>query len=314
MKPCKRLIQVVIISFFAAVGPVSGDGIVVTEGSSKTQAWLQQRQLNVTETPKEAMQSGYILVAGQGLPKRASSSEGQRKLTALRAAEVMAYRRLAEILNGVSVVGQTTVYDCSLESDVVNAAVKGYVKGARKVYEEWNSEEGIAVVLMQVGMRGSDGVAEMMLSNYMNTPASQPMLRTVAYKPSVERSVTASKVAAPASKPVEHDGLVIDATELAFRPALINRIFSKRDEALYDPTRVSQKVLVEQGAGEYSNSVEKARAALEIRGTRQPLVIKAVALKTPGDLYVSDEDAIEIFAADQKGNFLASAKVAFVLK
>jgi hypothetical protein len=122
-------------------------------------------------------------------------------------------------------------------------------------------------------------------------------------------------IAAQPAAPAEmHDGLIIDARELGFQPALINRIFSSKGEALYDPSKVSQKILVEQGAGEYTNTIEKARAALEARGAKMPLIIKATGLKTMADLNVSDEDVIRIYTADQKSNFLAAAKVAFVLK
>jgi hypothetical protein len=44
------------------------------------------------------------------------------------------------------------------------------------------------------------------------------------------------------------------------------------------------------------------------------MVVTAVGLKTLADLNVSDEDVLRIYTADQKSNFLASAKVAFVLK
>jgi len=77
---------------------------------------------------------------------------------------------------------------------------------------------------------------------------------------------------------------------------------------------VSQKVLVEQGCGEYTNSVDKAKAALGSRGIKNPLVVKASGTASAADLQVSDEDAVTIFSANQKGNFFAGAKVAFVLK
>jgi hypothetical protein len=43
-------------------------------------------------------------------------------------------------------------------------------------------------------------------------------------------------------------------------------------------------------------------------------VIKASGTTTVADLQVSDDDAVMIYSANQKGNFLAAAKVAFVLK
>jgi hypothetical protein len=239
-------------------------------------------------------------------------------MTAIRAAEIVAYRRLAEIVNGVHVSGQTTVRHCALESDVVKTAVNGLIKGARKVHESWNPAEGSAVVFLQLGVHGSDGVAETLYSNYINAAPGRALLQTTAYSPPVAPLVAQPAVVAPVTNPaaptVVHDGLIIDARELGFQPALINRIFSSKGEALYDPSRISQKILVEQGAGEYTNSIEKARAALEGRGAKTPLIVKAIGLKTMADLHVGDEDVLRIYMADQKSNFLASAKVAFVLK
>ncbi|HEY3308585.1 MAG TPA: hypothetical protein VGJ93_09025 [Desulfuromonadaceae bacterium] len=121
-------------------------------------------------------------------------------------------------------------------------------------------------------------------------------------------------MSAPAPAAQAYDGLIIDATDYSFRPALINRIFNPKGEVLYDPAKISQKVLVEQGCGEYTNSVDKARAALGKRGVKNPLVIKAAGTVSPSDLQVSDETAVKVFAANQTSGFMADARVAFVLK
>jgi len=83
---------------------------------------------------------------------------------------------------------------------------------------------------------------------------------------------------------------------------------------LYDPAKVSQKVLVEQGCGEYTNSVDKAKTALASRGVKNPLVVKASGATTVADLQVTDDDAVMIYSANQKGKFFMAARVAFVLK
>ncbi|HRH82069.1 MAG TPA: hypothetical protein PLW81_13570 [Thiobacillaceae bacterium] len=293
---------------------IVASGIIVTAGDAGTKAWLAKQNLALTNTPTEAFAQGYILVAGQGLPK-SGSNPSQQRLTALRAAEVAAYRRLAEILDGVTVSGQVTVRDCTLSSDLVKAAVNGFVRGARKVYESWNPEEGVATVLMEVGINGANSVTDVMYQQYINAPDGRASLQTVAYKPSETglMMVTTSQRPPPSTQ-ASQDGLIIDARDLDFHPALINRIFTRQGESLYDPSKISQKILVEQGAGEYTNTLEKAHAALEARGAKTPLVIKALGLKSPADLLVSDDDAVRIFSADQKINFLASAKVVFVLK
>ncbi|MDP2279783.1 MAG: hypothetical protein Q8K51_16360, partial [Nitrospirota bacterium] len=87
--------------------------------------YLNQQKLNITQTPSDAFINGYILVAAEGLPKPDAVGPGQKRLTAERAAEVIAYRKLAEFLDGVAVVGDTLVKDAELQYDVVRAAVAG---------------------------------------------------------------------------------------------------------------------------------------------------------------------------------------------
>jgi hypothetical protein len=311
-----------LLSLLLVAAPANADRIISGD-FDQGKSWMEKRNLDLTDSPQEALTDGYILVVGQGLPM-AGGSPARQKLTAIRAAEIMAYRRLAEITNGVYVSGQTTVRECALESEVVKTAVSGLIKGARKVHEEWNPVDGTAVVFMQIGIRGPDGVAEAMYKNYLNAAPGRALLQTVAYTlpapvlapitAQIPASVPVAQIPTPAVPVESFDGLIVDARELGFQPALINRIFSGKGEALYDPSKVSQKILVEQGAGEYTNTIEKARAALESRGAKTPMVVKATGLKTLADLNVSDEDVMRIYLADQKSNFLASAKVAFVLK
>jgi hypothetical protein len=159
------------------------------------------------------------------------------------------------------------------------------------------------MVLVKVGMTGPESFGELMYKKLLGIPQAA-------------KDVTSS--APPVSLnpvPVEpYDGMIIDATGENFRPALINRIFTLKGEVLYDPSRVEQKILVEKGCGEYTNSIDKARDALRRRDVRNPMVVKAAGVAGPTDLQVSEEDAVKIFSVNQKTNFLAGAKVAFVLK
>jgi hypothetical protein len=140
---------------------------------------------------------------------------------------------------------------------------------------------------------------------------TEPKIKQELDKPSFVPPVEAAPVAPPVQP---YDGLIIDATAYAFRPALINRIFNPKGEVLYDPAKISQKVLVEQGCGEYTNSVDKARAALGKRGVKNPLGESASGIVSAADLQVSDEAALQIFGANQSSGFMADARVAFVLK
>lgn len=266
--------------------------------------WLNQNNLSITPSPEQAFINDYILVASEGLPSPTARTPGQRRLTAERAATALAYRQLAEILEGVAVVGDTLVRDAELQYDVVRTAVAGFVKGAQVVYKEWNPQEEVALVIVKVGMSGPKGFGSLMYEKIIGDPnIKKDLLKP---EPSFKTK--------PVPLEENYDGLVVDATEVNFRPALINRIFTPKGDILYDPSKVSQKVLVEQGCGEYTNSIEKAKAALEKRGVKNPLVVKPTGTITPSDLQVSDEDAVRIYSANQRANFFASAKVAFVLR
>ncbi len=278
---------------------------LVDERFQKVNEWLKEESLTVTKSPEDAFVNDYVLVVAEGLPSATAKSPAQKRLTAKRAAMALAYRQLAEFIDGVAVVGDTLVKDAELQYDVVRTAVAGFVKGAQPVFEEYNEKEESAIVIMKIGMTGPTGFGKIMYEKLVGDPNVQK---------GVLEDNPSFKPAAPAALEDRYDGLVIDATEQTFRPALINRLFTPGGEVLYDPSKISQKVLVEQGCGEYTNTVDKAKAALGLRGVKAPLVIKASGTTSPSDLQVSDEDSVRIFSANQKTGFFAEAKVAFVLK
>lgn len=272
----------------------------------KARTYLETENLTITTTIEMAFSQDTLLVVGEGLPKKGSTG-GQRRLTAITAAKVVAQRRLTEMLEGVTIVKETTVKDSEVASEVIKTAVSGFIRGTQVVIEDWNKEEETALVILKVSMSGPKSFGAMMYEKILSEPGIINKLDKTAYHPP-------AAIPLQATLELAYDGLIIDASEQNFRPALINRIFTANGEVIYDPAKISQKVLVEQGCGEYSNSIHKARAALELRGVKSPLIIKASGTISAADLQVSDNDAAKIFSANQKSAFFAGAKVAFVLK
>ncbi len=273
----------------------------------KARKYLNDSKMTITTTVDQAYTQDAILVIGEGVPKKGTTG-GQKRLTAITAAKVVAQRRLAELIEGVAIVSETTVKDSELVSDAIKTAVTGFIKGAQPVMQEWNEKEETALVILKIGMSGPKSFAAVMYEKILTEPKIKQELEKPAYAPPAD---------IPQAAPVAlgaYDGLIIDATEHTFRPALINRIFNAKGEVLYDPAKISQKVLVEQGCGEYTNSVDKAKAALGKRGVKNPLVVKASGTVSPSDLQVSDDTAVKIFSANQSSPFMADARVAFVLK
>lgn len=287
--------------------------------------YLNDNNAEITANVEEVFTKDYVLVVGEGSPKK-GSEKGQRRLTAFTAAKVIAQRRLAEMIEGVAIVSETTVKDSELASDMIKSAVTGLIKGAQIVVKEWNEKDETALVIMRIGTKGSKSISSAIYDKILKDPVIKQELEKPAYQPepftpppaSDQTPVPASEPIAkpaPASKDaINYDGLIIDATEQNFQPALINRIFTMAGEVLYDPAKISQKILIEQGCGEYTNNIDKAREALNKRGVSNPLVMKASGTQSKSDLNVNNEDAAKIFSANQATGFIAKAQVAFVLK
>ncbi|MEI6306787.1 MAG: hypothetical protein WCP33_08195, partial [Deltaproteobacteria bacterium] len=257
---------------FAAVALLSVSSLAfgdeVDNRFQKARKYLNENHLAITTTVEQAFIQDAILVKGEGVGKK-GAEKGQKRLTAITAAKVVAQRRLAEMLEGVAIVSETTVKDSELVSDVIKTAVTGFIKGTQVVMEDWNPQEETALVILKVGMSGPKSFAALMYEKILTEPKIKKELEKPAYVPPADAPPPVPAATGP------YDGLIIDATGYSFRPALINRIFNPKGEVLYDPAKISQKVLVEQGCGEYTNSVDKAKAALGKRGVRNPLVITA---------------------------------------
>ena len=275
-------------------------------GNQEIDEMLRLRGLVLTTpwaAPKdEASQRDNLLVIGEALPEQALTLPGQRRLSAEWAARNLAYRSLAETLDGVAMFSKE---NASTGGDVIKAETAGVVVGAQTVLSDFKDETDTALVILKMNTKGPGIFQSMPLD--LPSGSADGHKGTAATRPPLYRGT-------PIALEGDYDGLIVDARRVNFRPALINRIFTLKGELLYDPATFSQKILVEQGCGEYTNSVEKARAALAARGVKSPLVIKAEGVYLPADLQVLDADAARIYAADRKGGFLAQAKVAFVLK
>ncbi|MCM0083629.1 hypothetical protein L4X63_18750 [Geomonas sp. Red32] len=295
-----------------------GGASQIDDTFTKAKAWLSQQNLSVTGGPNgrddnAAFSQEALVFYGEAVGNPDARTPAQREMGAKRAAVVLAQRSVAEYLNGFALVGDTSVKDGMLQYDSVRSAVTGMVKGVQVVLQEYSKDKDTAIAIVKIGLHGPKGFASAVYDRMTKDPELKKAVTELDGKPAPKYEPPAA-TPPPAAPPVDYDGLIVDATDQNFKAALINRIFSTKKELLYDPSKVSQKVLVEQGCGEYTNSVEKAKAALEARGVKTPLVIKAVGTVTAADLQVSDQDAVAIFSANQKANFLAGAKVAFVLK
>ncbi|MEI6826020.1 MAG: hypothetical protein WCK54_10530, partial [Desulfuromonadales bacterium] len=279
----KTIISTVLFTLVLAL-TAHADLLQVDSAFTNTQKWLDEKNLTVTGGPNGARDDlaafgqEALLLYGEAVGNPDHRTVAQREQMAKRAAVVTAQRALVEYLEGFAMVGDTLVKDGMVQYDVIRSAVSGYVKGSQVVFQDYSREKDTAIAMVKVGLHGPKGFASIMYEKMASDPKLKEALKTDK-KPFKAQGVKLEEA---------FDGLIIDATEQNFRPALINRIFATKGDVLYDPAKVSQKVLVEQGCGEYTNSIDKAKAALAARGVKNPLVIKASGATTTADLQVTD--------------------------
>ncbi len=90
-----------------------------------------------------------INVTGYGAPKSTFESLAQRRLMALRASELDAYRKIAEQISGLHIVGDSRVDDYIANRDRLRSYVNSFVQGASIINQEFE-EDGMAVTTMSL--------------------------------------------------------------------------------------------------------------------------------------------------------------------
>jgi len=288
-------------------------GQPVADTFESANKWLAESNLSVTgdsngvRNDAAAFQQDTLLFAGEAVGNPAHATPAQREMQAKEAAVAVAQQALAQYLNGFSIVSDKLVKDGMMRYHSIRTAVSATLRNVQVVYQAYDAEQDKAIAIVKLGLHGPDGFATELYKSLAQNKGFQKQAYLVDGKP-------AKKFAGPAEKVSGHyDGLIIDASGLNLKPALFNRILTASDELLYDPTRLSQQNLAAYGSGKYADSVENARLALQSRGVKEPLVIKAVDVANGSDLRVDEDDAVQIFSANQKGKFLTAAKVAFVV-
>ena len=98
-----------------------------------------------TKTDRKTNEKIIDVMGNAALP----DSEGQQKVLSKRAAEIDAYRRLAERMMGVQITSDTTVRDMCVENDQVTAALSQVLKAATPTDIKYKSD-GTTEVTMEV--------------------------------------------------------------------------------------------------------------------------------------------------------------------
>ena len=246
--------------------------------------------------PKEIFQTGVIQVIG-------SSEKGQSRYRAIRAAEVVAQRSLLEILEGLRLYGTTR-----MKEKVTRSEVSGFLRGAVKCGQTYDTDQRVARVCMRLNLREAGGLYDRIL----------PLLRKQQFWPQEKQPFTPlspkGKEKTQSALTAFYDGLILDAREFEFRPALLNRIITDMKDVVFDPSRVPDSVLIERGCGGYSTTLDKAKAMLSYWGSRNPLTMKCSGVMEFTDAQITRDNGEVLFLHDRKSGLLARSRVVYLLK
>ena len=300
----------------------------------QSSAWAADEELQAVTDPVKVFEAGYLQVVGV-------SEEGQTRYQALRAAQVVAQRDLLEVMQGLKLFGATSVKDGMLQSDEIKTSVEGFLRGAVKCGQTYDESKGSAEVCMRLNIRGKGGLYDVILPLMKDDklrpekkPAFKPKAPTLtpmvmetqtsgqapesqpaqAQTQETKAATPKAEVKAPSELTNPHDGLIIDARDFQFRPALVNRVLTDKEEVVFEPSKILSNVLVERGCGGFTTDDGKAKALLESWGSKNPMVVKCTDVRKFTDAKISQDDAAAVYVNDQKSNLLAQARVVFILK
>ena len=238
----------------------------------------------------------YVEAVGIGAPPQRYIGMPQARPNALRAAQVVAYRDLLEVVNGVRVNSTTTIRDFTVESDVINTQVQGIVKGAKTMKQEYLSD-GTVEVTVRMPMAGN--FASVIIPRILEKRQAPP--------------TPAPQAPAPAPASEVFTGLVVDARGIQARPAMSPRIIDEKGQEVYGSMNVEREYAVQQGMSGYARDLTAAQS--NSRVTNNPVSVKGLRTEGAGrsDIVIANAEAERIRAGGDNQSFLKKCRVMIVL-
>lgn len=194
----KRLVQPLLILCFVAGLAMTGSA--QNFGPADAVETVGQGSINWT--------SGEVYAAGIGVPPATAANPAQSRAMAARAAQVVAYRNLLEIVKGVRVDSETVVENFMTKSDIIRTRVDGIVRGARIIKTQYLSD-GAVEVLVAMPLAGAllDAVTPDSFGARSSTIPPASVLPKIAPSPDrkplqpLQRQQTVQPPAAPEKRP-----------------------------------------------------------------------------------------------------------------
>lgn len=268
---------------------------------------------------------GSLTVTGSGVAARGQNA-GQARLLAQRAAVSDAYRQLAEAVNGVQVLAETTVKDFVTESDSIRLSVSAVIRGAKPVGQPRYLSDGTVEVDVSMPVYGNGSLAQAVrLGQAMEQQFSKPYSSLERYLAFRGWNLLPTHVPTASPRPQRglrlaqnntYTGLIIDASGLAADPAM--GPFVVGAGARLHPNQkigIDPEKIVQQGPLHYVEDLNEAKADHERVG-ENPLIVRAkAAVGNPvrSNILLDEITAAQVLDINAQAHFLEALKVTLVL-
>lgn len=278
---------------------------------------------------------GYISGFGQATATPTGNKTKDR-LKALRAAEVLALRSLAETTKGVRIDGETIVENMMLRDDIVRARVEGIVKGAQKVKADivWEDNVPLATVEMRICMtlnapecRASSSLMSILPVEQKKEPAFVPAKSFIPEAPAPEKKEAPPVKEAPKPEPakaapkvkvVSYDsskpvtGVVFNLEGQPFEREMLPVVVTTGEDnsymTVYSAKSVKPNIIRTYGVVRYSDNLDQAAKNPQLGSN--VMTISAISITKENMLLIKLEGAKALKETTRYGNdYLGEAKV-----
>lgn len=231
-----------------------------------------------------------ITASGTGAPPAKSESNAQA--IALDIARRSALKKIHQVVQSIRIDSFSTLQAQFHKNDSILAEIENLIQSAR-VIEQRFSADGTANVTIELPLRGA--LSQLIL------PRDIKQIESI-------KTIPPQKKGAPI-----FTGLVVDATGIATKPAMVYKIVDENGQEVYGPAFVNRDSAVRQGMIGYVTDL--ALAQQNERVTFYPLVLKGLKIyfDAPSKIVISNKDASKLRGTSEHLDFLRKCRVMIVI-
>jgi hypothetical protein len=146
-----------LLALTSACSPLDSRDFEQTAAKNSSQACMDSPAQNtayyLAANNGSRIETVRVSGTGYGAPPKNYYPESQRRLMAMRASKIDAYRALAETINGLHIWGGTTIGDMVVQKDRYRTFLDAFVRGARIIgvnaHEDGSYETVVETVVDQ---------------------------------------------------------------------------------------------------------------------------------------------------------------------